>query len=708
MLLCQSLVFYYMLYDVRESEGALPAGASGLSLIQTEQRESDRELGYAGRLPCDVTAVSKTAVSAVKRAMTQKCKEELADVACRLKSNQLVPLSLPNYCQKPDSVPGQSLGCFHDAGQQRILSAYGARMKALTVDKCINICVQSSFPYSGIRNGDECYCGLEKPAQEAVLEARFCNSACHGETSQTCGGTDATQVYDTGIPPRESTKLNEATINAGNLSIAFVLTVNGRALRQVTRLLRVIYRPHHVYLIHVDARQDYLVRNLLPLERRFSNIHLTRKRLSTIWGGASLLDVLLESVQHLLKVHSSWQFVFNLSESDFPVRSVDKLENLLAANRGRNFLKSHGRQARQFIHKQGLDRVFHQCESRMWRVGDRQLPSGIRFDGGSDWIGLSRPFAQYAVEGNDALILGLKHLYRYTLLPAESFFHVLSLNSHFCSTYADNNLRMTLWRRNQGCLCQHRHVVDWCGCSPMVFRTADWSHLSALSTKNTIHFARKFESAIDQSIINRLEEIVTNTSVDYPGWDSYWESVFHVADVYPPANKALLAFAGSIARHSVSLLGQDSSWQCQLNAKSMRALAATSYFHRDNYKGDLILFDGVVDVGGGLTHGVQLEVYVKPLSKTRFFTTWRPLSLFQVASDYDPKEQVLRNRIGVLSQISKIVVHYKWAGVLDNGNATLQLVWFDPQLRVRAVHEANISDASKVIFINILLSFLIY
>jgi hypothetical protein len=35
--------------------------------------------------------------------------------------------------------------------------------------------------------------------------------------------------------------------------IVFVLTVNGRALRQVTRLLRALYRSHHYYYIHVDA-----------------------------------------------------------------------------------------------------------------------------------------------------------------------------------------------------------------------------------------------------------------------------------------------------------------------------------------------------------------------------------------------------------------------------------------------------------------------
>ena len=38
-----------------------------------------------------------------------------------------------------------------------------------------------------------------------------------------------------------------------HVRIAFVLTVNGRALRQMKRLLKAIYHKNHYYLIHVDS-----------------------------------------------------------------------------------------------------------------------------------------------------------------------------------------------------------------------------------------------------------------------------------------------------------------------------------------------------------------------------------------------------------------------------------------------------------------------
>lgn len=223
-------------------------------------------------------------------------------------------------------------------------------------------------------------------------------------------------------------------------------------------------------------RQEYLYRELLQLEKSSDNIRLARKRYSTIWGGASLLQMLLESMKDLLAEEKwKWDFVINLSESDFPVKTLDKLEVFLTANRNKNFVKSHGREVQRFIKKQGLDKTFVECDTHMWRIGDRDLPHDIQIDGGSDWVGLSRPFIEYVVaDQKDSLIDGLLQIFNYTLLPAETFFHTALRNSHFCHTYIDNNLHVTNWKRKLGCKCQYKHVVDWCGCSPNDFRPEDW------------------------------------------------------------------------------------------------------------------------------------------------------------------------------------------------------------------------------------------
>lgn len=41
------------------------------------------------------------------------------------------------------------------------------------------------------------------------------------------------------------------------------------------------------------------------------------------------------------------------------------------------------------------------------------------------------------------------------------------------------NLHLTNWKRRQGCRCAGlREIVDWCGCSPLAFRSSDISKFS--------------------------------------------------------------------------------------------------------------------------------------------------------------------------------------------------------------------------------------
>ena len=73
----------------------------------------------------------------------------------------------------------------------------------------------------------------------------------------------------------------------------------------------------------------------------------------------------------------------------------------------------------RFIRKQGLDKLFHECDTHMWRLGDRVIPEGVRIDGGSDWIALNREFSHYLSITNDSIVTGLREYWKYSLLPAE-------------------------------------------------------------------------------------------------------------------------------------------------------------------------------------------------------------------------------------------------------------------------------------------------
>ncbi|KAF7242925.1 Xylosyltransferase 1, partial [Varanus komodoensis] len=207
---------------------------------------------------------------------------------------------------------------------------------------------------------------------------------------------------------------------ANPVRIAYVLVVHGRASRQLTRMFKAIYHKDHFYYIHVDKRSSYLHRQVLQFASQYPNVRVTSWRMATIWGGASLLSTYLQAMQDLMAMKDwPWDFFINLSAADYPIRTNDQLVAFLSRYRDMNFLKSHGRDNARFIRKQGLDRLFLECDTHMWRLGDRKIPEGITIDGGSDWFLLNRKFVEYVTFSTDDLVTKMKRFYSYTLLPAE-------------------------------------------------------------------------------------------------------------------------------------------------------------------------------------------------------------------------------------------------------------------------------------------------
>ncbi|XP_054264373.1 xylosyltransferase oxt-like isoform X2 [Macrosteles quadrilineatus] len=652
---------------------------------------------------CEITG--REAVSAIHRAKTQHCKQLLANITCLNLQGDLYPHQLPHLCPNNGMEAGKLLGCYKDEKAFRLLSGYYTNLKTTnSPQNCINLCLQSGFPYAGVQYVNECFCGNDEPLSTARLPDSSCNMKCPGDPREACGGYYTMNVYQTGIakfsaqPPSELRRDGEGERAEGSegvsrpVRVAFLLTLNGRAVRQVYRLIKALFHRDHYFYIHVDARQDYMFRELLALEMQLSNVRLSRRRHSTIWGGASLLTMLLESMRELVDADWEWDFVINLSESDFPVKKNSQLVEFLTSNRDLNFVKSHGREVQRFIQKQGLDKTFAECEAHMWRAGERRLPWGVVVDGGSDWVALSRPFVTYLTrEPRDDLISGLLTVFKYTLLPAESFFHTTLRNSEFCASYVDNNLHVTNWKRRLGCKCQYKHVVDWCGCSPNNFKTEDWLRLQGTDPR-PLFFARKFEPIVNQEIIFQLEEWLYGP---YPSnvssLHSYWESVYHYQDVSPQYDDTLGTVAASLTRHATRHLS-DSAVHCSVSA--VKVYEITSYLHNDYYKGTLIKYSAKVK---GQDNLMTLETWFRPQSN---FTVLHNSGFAQrikalvVSSQFDQKEQMFRNLARVLGVWSEPSVAVTL--VSGSSGANLTLLWVDPTGVLADVSEASVDETSAI------------
>ncbi|XP_061837486.1 xylosyltransferase 1-like isoform X2 [Nerophis lumbriciformis] len=480
--------------------------------------------------------------------------------------------------------------------------------------------------------------------------------------------------------------------------VAFVLVVHGRASRQFRRLFKAVYHAAHYYYIHVDQRSDYLHREVTAVARQYRNVRVTPWRMATIWGGASLLTTYLRAMEDLLKMADwSWDFFVNLSAADYPIRTNEQLVAFLSKHRHLNFIKSHGRDNARFIRKQGLDRLFLECDAHMWRLGDRKIPEGIAVDGGSDWFLLSRALVDYVVTSEDELVGATKRFYAYTLLPAESFFHTVLENSALCHTMVDNNLRLTNWNRKLGCKCQYKHIVDWCGCSPNDFNTAD---LPRFQASRPTFFARKFEASVSQDVINQLDaQLFGEYAAGTPGLTAYWENVYErETDGIAGASDAALSHYHSFARMGLSrtarsLQGRPSDNSCRYEP-SGHPLSVHMYFLSDRFQGYLLRHVALNRASAQLE---DLETLVTPRDH---FTMASPpqspnrLQHVQVGADWDPKERLFRNRGSLLGPQDEPVAVQRWTR--GPGNLTATVVWIDPTNVIAATYDIHVDASAEV------------
>ncbi|KAL0946020.1 hypothetical protein HGRIS_012297 [Hohenbuehelia grisea] len=103
---------------------------------------------------------------------------------------QFVPSSLP--------APWTSQGCFIDSVNSRTLTGASFQSSCLTVESCLSFCSASGYTFAGVEFSRECYCGFSLPTTAVATSIDECNSACTGNTAQSCGAGNRLNVFSTG------------------------------------------------------------------------------------------------------------------------------------------------------------------------------------------------------------------------------------------------------------------------------------------------------------------------------------------------------------------------------------------------------------------------------------------------------------------------------------------------------------------------------
>ena len=141
-------------------------------------------------------------------------------------------------------------------------------------------------------------------------------------------------------------------------------------MRQVKRLLRNIYKPQHYYYIHVDQQSEYMYQELSYLEA-YPNIKFSKMRYRTFWASNTILFMLLNAIKEMISHGWNFDYVMNISESDFQVRPMEQFEEHLRKRNGLNFLSMGINGFVRFQESQGMNRIFYNCDEHMFKMGDR-------------------------------------------------------------------------------------------------------------------------------------------------------------------------------------------------------------------------------------------------------------------------------------------------------------------------------------------------
>lgn len=189
--------------------------------------------------------------------------------------------------------------------------------------------------------------------------------------------------------------------------LAFIILVDNQ-IEQFERVLRLIYRPHNLYCVHVDLKSSTTVKQAIKsIAGCFDNIFIATKTENVTWGRYELLQAELNCMSDLLnqrenpsfikdKKSADWQYVINLASTMMPLKTNYELTRILRAYNRTNeveIIKAHEFKSR-----------YEYVWDQMGITGTKKSPppNNMTILKGSNYVALSHEFAAYVNNGRES------------------------------------------------------------------------------------------------------------------------------------------------------------------------------------------------------------------------------------------------------------------------------------------------------------------
>lgn len=263
-----------------------------------------------------------------------------------------------------------------------------------------------------------------------------------------------------------------------------ILILAHKNLKQVQRLIDTLVDKDVKIYVHIDkkCKEDFEIKNAIVLDQRFN----------LKWAGYSIVTSTIECIR-LIK--DKYDHLILLSGQDYLIKPVNKLVAFLKKNKNTSFMtyrevsENDWNVSWRYEKYHFKNRYVNYAMNHL--LPTRKFIKNHKPYGGSQWWILAHDAVNYILETCDKL--HLKNKFKHTSCMDEILFQSLLLNSKFKNNIKNDNLRYIDWSD---------HINALNNGNPNILKVKDFDNI----IKSGKYIARKFDSNIDEEILDMLDE----------------------------------------------------------------------------------------------------------------------------------------------------------------------------------------------------------
>ncbi|WP_343679465.1 beta-1,6-N-acetylglucosaminyltransferase [Chryseobacterium arthrosphaerae] len=243
--------------------------------------------------------------------------------------------------------------------------------------------------------------------------------------------------------PTTHSQLQSLTTHAGpQVRIAYFIMIHHRP-EVFKNMFDKIYTRDQFYLIHIDRKANSdMTEEILIFLVKFPNVYILES-MNIVPGGFGMIQAELNAMEYLLNASHEWDYFINLSGEDYPLKSQSIIRQFLTRNSGRNYLFYYDQ---KHYRPDTLKRIQNHFTELTLKISSliyrREFMKGVIPYIGGKWIIFTRETCVFMT--NNKRVLDFEDYYLHTLLPAESFFQTVLMNTSFNDIIVNDDKRAVI------------------------------------------------------------------------------------------------------------------------------------------------------------------------------------------------------------------------------------------------------------------------